>query len=809
MGETQFKWELCMYIINYTFVHQLNCKLGFHDTQFLRQRFVSLFEALERGIILLASDRGITILSASQRGITILPASKRGINTLQISILEYAIVNHLVLYQSLYKNNSSICWEKGGHRTRAITYEILAPYINNSLLQVMNYSDSMFYSIDHVNVNDLQQFMDVCYLVIDIPLGIIMPFLPLVTGSRIAALHGMRVSQPTIPLLQSLFNGHTCEGHCAEYQTVLSIDQKRYKLKLKKREQARKRMKMLREKVNIDTLVNNEASVPETSMAGMDGEIQVMKKINTLNISCGLERNALSMDGNSDEKFLNVFPPKPLDKGIAHSIIKSTCDAMDPRQFEEAGCAVCGQLVPKSLLSQLSAISKLLHVLASPGVSRKERQTDLDKICEHPIVLDDSCDQVCNSCSASIHNNKIPKYALAQGLWLGKVPEELSSLRFVERMLIACVRHSSCCVRIASGMHKMKANVIAFKSPIPKVYDILPPPKAEIQEVLAIMFTGPFEPATSDFKRTPFLVHRNHVKKALKWLRLNRLNYEDIIISEKHLQEYNEDMPPVSVRYKESTTNKTPEGMSLFDIDDEDGTSEGDCSFTVHGLTGEDLNTMSTTAVKARALQHLNSYGKFLSVGHAEYPESIWNNPDLYPQMFPWLFPYGLGGICSIKGMSEQEHKRRLLMYHDKRFQTDPTFPFVAFSHERIKASTSQSFLLADKHIFQDITDRLLSLDMNAVNSLMEHLASEGEGKPKTDEEKKCYQVINDLDHVQGKVKGSTTSKKWMRNEIWSLINHCGAPFWYITLSPADVKHPICLYYAGSNETFKTRSHAI
>lgn len=71
---------------------------------------------------------------------------------------------------------------------------------------------------------------------------------------------------------------------------------------------------------------------------------------------------------------------------------------------------------------------------------------------------------------------------------------------------------------------------------------------------------------------------------------------------------------------------------------------------------------MSTTAVKARALQHLNSYGKFLSVGHAEHPESIWNNPDLYPQMFPWLFPYGLGGICSIKGMSEQEHKRWLLM---------------------------------------------------------------------------------------------------------------------------------------------------
>lgn len=39
--------------------------------------------------------------------------------------------------------------------------------------------------------------------------------------------------------------------------------------------------------------------------------------------------------------------------------------------------------------------------------------------------------------------------------------------------------------------------------------------------------------------------------------------------------------------------------------------------------------------------------------------------------------------------------------------------------------------------------------------------------------------------------------------ETWSLVAHLGAPFWYITLSPADIKHPICLYYAGTNERFK------
>ena len=50
--------------------------------------------------------------------------------------------------------------------------------------------------------------------------------------------------------------------------------------------------------------------------------------------------------------------------------------------------------------------------------------------------------------------------------------------------------------------------------------------------------------------------------------------------------------------------------------------------------------------------------------------------------------------------------------------------------------------------------------------------------------------------------KGSTTSKKYMRNEIWSLISFMNAPSWFITYSPADVKHPIPLYFADTKEKF-------
>ena len=497
------------------------------------------------------------------------------------------------------------------------------------------------------------------------------------------------------------------------------------------------------------------------------------------------------------------FPPRPLTAHDIQAVISDACKRMQPERLEEAGCAVCGQLTPFTRLGDLSNIQDHLSILSVPGITRRERYSISDPIIEYTYAIDETCANVCDSCHGFIIKKKIPPLSLASGLWLGSVPSILSSLHFVEKMLIARIRHSCCAIKIASGMRKMKANAIAFQSPISKIYDTLPPPRTDLAEVLAIIFTGPHKPTQSDFARTPLLVRRNHVKLALQWLILNHRDYENVKISDSNLHEYPEHVPPVSIEYREMASNKNLEGTSVFEVEEEDGTELGPCAFTVHGLTGDQLQTLSTSAIKARALQHLNNDGRMMAVGHSEDPESIWNNPQLYPQMFPWLFPYGLGGIGAIPAISDKEHKRRLLMYHDKRFQTDPNFPFVAFSHQQVKTATTNSFLLTKKHLFQEISQRLLHLNLNTLDNLLQQMTKDEFVVPTTEAEKQCFKVLSDLDHVSGTIKGSSTSKKWMRNEIWSLVAHLGAPFWYITLSPADIKNPICIYFASTNEIFK------
>ena len=86
-----------------------------------------------------------------------------------------------------------------------------------------------------------------------------------------------------------------------------------------------------------------------------------------------------------------------------------------------------------------------------------------------------------------------------------------------------------------------------------------------MDDVLAILFTGPCKPTSEDLKRTPFLVRRNHVAKALEWLKLNHCDYADIEISSKNLDQYDENSSPVSIEYRESNANKVVEGTSVFD----------------------------------------------------------------------------------------------------------------------------------------------------------------------------------------------------------------------------------------------------
>jgi hypothetical protein len=657
----------------------------------------------------------------------------------------------------------------GGGRPHLFSNLCIAPFIKEGGDQQT--PDHVFRYVDHVDdIGCLAYPLKQGFVYANLTLPNIVPFLSGHMVQKIAKIHkipfSLRWNLKKTDLVK-IFDNHSCLN-CTLYTSVLEIQLS-------------------------PSLAKKKASAK--AFANLSKEKRAE-----------LNKSKLVSSANIPDPAPPTFPPPPLTKELGETIIRRWCEETKPLSLEESGCAVCGELVPITQLSRLKAVKRMLGILAAPGVTRIERKSASQKISEFQgPVLDYRCDKICDNCRKNVRKGIVPRLALANNLWLGEIPKVLCDLNYVERLLVARIRHNCCFVKVASsGLKKMTAHVIAFESPLPKVYQILPPPVEDMDDVLAILFTGPSKPTEQDLTRLPLLVRRNHVGKALEWLKLNHVDYKDLEISYENLERYPEDMPPVSVEYRCESSNKVPEGTSAFDNDSEvnDGVATGECPFVIHALTGVQLETKTVDAQKALALQHWSNRGKALAIGRSPHAESIYDNPGLYPQLFPWLFPYGHGGIGSTR-LSDKEHKRHLLMYHDKRFQQDPGFPFVAFSHEQIKASTTGGFLLAETNKFDSIAHRLLGVNQDVLSSIADRMSKGELVKPSNQEETDCFQLIRDLDHIGSKVSGSVTSKKYMRNEIWSLIAQEGAPLWYITLSPADVKNPIALYYAGHDVTFK------
>jgi hypothetical protein len=313
----------------------------------------------------------------------------------------------------------------GGYGARIFSYQFLEPFITSNSSSISTTAHFRF--VDHVDNIKILKFPESEYIHASIPLYALFELLPVLKARKVASIHGiMAGSRCNQAQLLHATADHSCPA-CATYSSIF---------------------------------------VPEKNSA----------QLHVDNVVKSRKKQDQKLKSNNLKNTIHDFPPEISDD-LCHTIISKACKKMNKDNIEEAGCAVCGELKPLKNLSRIKNVKNMLHILSTPGVTRIERKDQKSPVREYSgPVLDYTCNSVCDHCRSNIRNGKIPRLALANNLWLGKVPEELKNLRFVEKLLIARVRHTCSYVKVASGMRKMKANIIAFESPIPKIYTILPPP---------------------------------------------------------------------------------------------------------------------------------------------------------------------------------------------------------------------------------------------------------------------------------------------------------------------------------------------
>lgn len=143
----------------------------------------------------------------------------------------------------------------------------------------------------------------------------------------------------------------------------------------------------------------------------------------------------------------------------------------------------------------------------------------------------------------------MPNYALARGLWIGELPEQLKCLSFIETILIAQYFPRVWLIKLypkTSGANPeslvsaLRGNVCSYEMPTKEIESlvtpgVLPHPPSILPLLVSIAFVGKGQlPNLGGM----FEVNRDRLKAALDWLKANNDLYSDIIIDNKALDAY-------------------------------------------------------------------------------------------------------------------------------------------------------------------------------------------------------------------------------------------------------------------------------
>jgi hypothetical protein len=165
---------------------------------------------------------------------------------------------------------------------------------------------------------------------------------------------------------------------------------------------------------------------------------------------------------------------------------------------------------------------------------------------------------ICMECVLALEKGKLPRFALANDLWIGDVPYQLRTLTIPEQLLIA--RHYPRCYvfklypkegnqlppdRLQRGM---KGNVSLYElntNDVVKMLEgqLMPNRTSTLASVLAITFVGSMT-LPKDWLKSTFRVRRHCVHEALVWLKQHNCLYGDICIDEERLGDLPEDGIP-------------------------------------------------------------------------------------------------------------------------------------------------------------------------------------------------------------------------------------------------------------------------
>ncbi|KAJ7672932.1 hypothetical protein B0H17DRAFT_889250, partial [Mycena rosella] len=219
----------------------------------------------------------------------------------------------------------------------------------------------------------------------------------------------------------------------------------------------------------------------------------------------------------------------------------------------------------------------------------------------------------------------------------------------------------------------VKGHIIVYPQKPSAVATSLPPALDDVTTPICVIFVGS-SPPTAEWlqnKATPLIIRKERVMKALRWthnhlyknVTVNSAILEgqpDTILLPFHIQHV---IPSAGI---DATTSDyvpgsaQPPDSELPNLPDILRPPPSVIPFQTVVVTDVDGNAPSHV-LRSAAMEHMKKPGNnYVEIPHDKNPANEFNNPDLFPMIYPTLYPYGIGGFEDSKRRTKLGFKRHV-----------------------------------------------------------------------------------------------------------------------------------------------------
>jgi uncharacterized protein DUF6570 len=290
----------------------------------------------------------------------------------------------------------------------------------------------------------------------------------------------------------------------------------------------------------------------------------------------GDEREESNEIGSSavlcENEFMRPPPKHVIDAAIAEFIDRTGNTAL-----AAWACAVCARETTAAKISKLRLDSFPNPQRLTPAMPHPNHDIFDGMLLHPPGIMSDGIGNVCAECLRALRADKIPAFALANGMWIGRAPHELAYLTLPERILIAKYFPAAYIIKLFpkkkgarywdkrqmySGLRGNVSTYQLDQAQISSMIDgtIMPQAPTILAAIIGITFVGPKnlpERCLPDM----FRVRRTRVKSALEWLKENNPLFANITISALRLAELPDDDVPYELM---STAKHSTDENALY-----------------------------------------------------------------------------------------------------------------------------------------------------------------------------------------------------------------------------------------------------